>query len=81
MVIWWPILPFGFGLLELARAVAAPDLPVQAIATVRPWVILKHADQQGCSSAVYFFDPKTYNLLMTELTIPIHARGDFISTA
>ncbi len=37
-------------------------------------------DQQGCSSAVYFFDPKTYRLLMTELTIPIHARGDFIPT-
>ena len=26
-------------------------------------------DQQGCSSAVYFFDPKTFHLLMTELTI------------
>jgi len=37
-------------------------------------------DQQGCSSAIYCFDPKTYKLLMTELTIPIHARGDFIPT-
>jgi tetratricopeptide (TPR) repeat protein len=37
-------------------------------------------DQQGCSSAIYYFDPKNYELLMTQLTIPIHARGDFIPT-
>ncbi|HEV2618409.1 MAG TPA: hypothetical protein VGU23_00555 [Acidobacteriaceae bacterium] len=37
-------------------------------------------DQQGCSSAIYYFDPKTYELAMTQLTIPIHARGDYIDT-
>jgi len=37
-------------------------------------------DQQGCSSAIYYFNPQTYELLMTQLTIPIHARGDFIPT-
>ncbi len=37
-------------------------------------------DQQGCSSAIYYFNPKTYQQSMTQLTIPIHARGDFIPT-
>jgi hypothetical protein len=34
LVIWWLLPPFGFGLLDLARAVAAPDLPGQAIAVI-----------------------------------------------
>ncbi len=37
-------------------------------------------NQEGCSSAVYFFSPTTFRLLMTELTIPIHARGDLLQT-
>jgi len=32
-------------------------------------------DQPGCSSATYYFDPASYRLRMTKLTIPIHARG------
>jgi len=35
-------------------------------------------DQDGCSSAIYYFSPITFELLMTELTIPVHARGDAI---
>lgn len=35
-------------------------------------------DQQGCSSAVYYFNPKSFDLMMTQLTIPIHARGDAV---
>jgi len=37
-------------------------------------------DQPNCSSAIYYFQPTTYNLLMSQLTIPIHARGDLIPT-
>lgn len=37
-------------------------------------------DEEGCSSAVYYFDPKTFELLMSQLTIPIHARGDAVET-
>jgi tetratricopeptide (TPR) repeat protein len=37
-------------------------------------------DQEGCSSAVYFFNPGNFQLLMTQLTIPIHARGDAVET-
>ena len=37
-------------------------------------------DQEGCSSAVYFFNPRNFQLLMTQLTIPIHARGDSVET-
>jgi tetratricopeptide (TPR) repeat protein len=37
-------------------------------------------DQEGCSSAVYFFNPRNFQLLMTQLTIPIHARGDAVET-
>lgn len=37
-------------------------------------------DQSGCSSAIYYFDPKTYQLLMNQLTIPVHARGDLVET-
>ncbi|HXC95114.1 MAG TPA: hypothetical protein VNU92_05405 [Edaphobacter sp.] len=37
-------------------------------------------DQPGCSSAIYYFQPETYELLMSQLTIPIHARGDLIPT-
>jgi tetratricopeptide (TPR) repeat protein len=37
-------------------------------------------DQEGCSSAVYFFNPRTLHLLMTLLTIPVHARGDAVQT-
>jgi tetratricopeptide (TPR) repeat protein len=32
-------------------------------------------DQAGCSSATYYFDPKNYALEMSQLTIPVHARG------
>jgi tetratricopeptide (TPR) repeat protein len=35
-------------------------------------------DQDGCSSAIYYFDPKTFELRMTELAIPVHARGDAV---
>ena len=37
-------------------------------------------DQSGCSSAIYYFDPTTYQLLMNQLTIPVHARGDLVET-
>ncbi|MDP9050316.1 MAG: tetratricopeptide repeat protein [Acidobacteriota bacterium] len=37
-------------------------------------------DEQGCSSVIYYFHPKTYVLTMTEITVPIHARGDLIET-
>jgi len=37
-------------------------------------------DQEGCSSAIYFFNPSNFQLLMTQLTIPIHARGDAVET-
>ncbi len=37
-------------------------------------------DEEGCSSAVYFFNPRNFQLLMTQLTIPIHARGDSVET-
>ena len=32
-------------------------------------------DQAGCSSATYYFDPQSYALEMSQLTIPVHARG------
>jgi hypothetical protein len=35
-------------------------------------------DQNECSSAIYYFDPRTFELMMTELTVPIHARGGAI---
>ena len=35
-------------------------------------------DQNGCSSAVYYFDPKSFGLTMSELVVPVHARGDAI---
>lgn len=38
-------------------------------------------DQEGCSSAIYYFDPRNFELLMNQLTIPIHARGDAVETA
>ncbi len=37
-------------------------------------------DQAGCSSATYYFQPETYRLEMTQLTLPIHARGDAVET-
>ena len=37
-------------------------------------------DEEGCSSAVYYFNPKTFDLMMSQLTIPIHARGDAVET-
>ena len=37
-------------------------------------------DEQGCSSTTYFFDPKTYQQLMTQITVPIHARGDRVDS-
>lgn len=37
-------------------------------------------DQASCSSAIYYFDPTTYQLLMNQLTIPVHARGDLLET-
>ncbi|HEX3569311.1 MAG TPA: tetratricopeptide repeat protein [Acidobacteriaceae bacterium] len=37
-------------------------------------------DEQGCSSTTYFFDPKTYEQLMTQITVPIHARGDRVES-
>jgi hypothetical protein len=37
-------------------------------------------DEQGCSSTTYFFDPKTYRQLMTQIVVPVHARGDRIET-
>ena len=37
-------------------------------------------DEQGCSSTTYFFDPKTYQQLMTQITVPVHARGDRVET-
>jgi hypothetical protein len=37
-------------------------------------------DEQGCSSTTYFFDPKTYQQLMTQITVPIHARGDRVES-
>lgn len=33
-------------------------------------------DEAGCSSATYFFDPKSFAQRMTRITVPIHARGD-----
>jgi hypothetical protein len=36
--------------------------------------------EQGCSSTTYFFDPKTYQQLMTQITVPIHARGDRVDS-
>jgi len=35
-------------------------------------------DQNGCSSAVYYFDPESFELVMSELVVPVHARGDSI---
>lgn len=35
-------------------------------------------DQTGCSSAIYYFDPQTFELMMSELSIPIHARGNSV---
>jgi hypothetical protein len=35
-------------------------------------------DQIGCSSAIYYFDPESSELMMSELVIPVHARGDSI---
>jgi tetratricopeptide (TPR) repeat protein len=35
-------------------------------------------DQNECSSAIYYFDPRTFELMMTELAVPIHARGGAI---
>lgn len=37
-------------------------------------------DEEGCSSAVYYFNPRTFELLMSQLKIPIHARGDAVET-
>jgi tetratricopeptide (TPR) repeat protein len=37
-------------------------------------------DQEGCSSAVYYFNSRNFQLMMTQLTIPIHARGDAVET-
>jgi len=37
-------------------------------------------DEQGCSSTTYFFDPKNYEQRMTQITVPVHARGDRIET-
>jgi hypothetical protein len=37
-------------------------------------------DEEGCSSTIYFFDPKTYGQLMTQITVPVHARGDRVET-
>lgn len=37
-------------------------------------------DQQGCSSQTYFFHPRTYQQLMTQITVPIHARGDRVDS-
>jgi tetratricopeptide (TPR) repeat protein len=37
-------------------------------------------DEQGCSSTTYFFDPETYQQLMTQITVPIHARGDRVES-
>ena len=37
-------------------------------------------DEQGCSSTTYFFDPKTYQQLMTQIVVPVHARGDRVET-
>lgn len=37
-------------------------------------------DQAGCSSATYYFHPKTYRLEMSQLTVPIHARGDLLES-
>lgn len=37
-------------------------------------------DQAGCSSATYYFEPKTYELEMSKLTVPLHARGDALET-
>ena len=37
-------------------------------------------DEQGCSSTTYFFDPKTYEQVMTQITVPIHARGERVET-
>jgi hypothetical protein len=37
-------------------------------------------DEQGCSSSTYFFDPKTYQQLMTQIVVPVHARGDRVET-
>ncbi len=37
-------------------------------------------DEQGCSSTTYFFDPKTYQQLMTQITVPVHARGDRVDS-
>jgi hypothetical protein len=34
LVIWWLLPPFGLDLLDLARAVAAPDLPAHVIAAI-----------------------------------------------
>jgi hypothetical protein len=36
--------------------------------------------QPGCPSAIYYFDPQTFELLMTQLTVPLHARGDAVDT-
>lgn len=35
-------------------------------------------NQNGCSSAIYYFDPRTFDLMMSELAAPVHARGDAI---
>src|SRR6266536_528483 len=35
-------------------------------------------DQNECSSVIYYFDPRTFELMMTELAVPIHARGGAI---
>ena len=37
-------------------------------------------DQEGCSSAVYYFNPASFHLMMTQLAISIHARGDTVET-
>ncbi len=37
-------------------------------------------DQPNCPAITYYFQPGTYTLLMTGLTIPLHARGDAVST-
>ena len=37
-------------------------------------------DEQGCSSTTYFFDPNTYQQVMTQIVVPVHARGDRVET-
>jgi hypothetical protein len=56
-----------------ARGFTAEWLGPQTVLN-RKTVALR-VDQAGCSSQTYYFDPVSYDLLMSRAVIPVHARG------